>query len=818
MLYRFLILFLIFYIFPVALSAQQEDVLWGRVINYQNEPVENAHVRFKHSAVGTLTDEQGEFQLRLPGQAGKHDSLFISHVSYQSRVIAIDSFSRERPMDIRLKLFTEDLDQVEVRSKLHMDQNLIRIDPENFKMLPSSSGKVESIIQKMPGVASRNELSYQYAVRGGNYDENLVYVNGIEIYRPMLVHTGKHEGLSFLNSDMVSSLNFSAGGFQARYGDKMSSVLDIRYNKPEEFSGDIEMSLLGSSLHLEDKPGERFTYNVGFRYKTNQYLLNSLDVKGDYNPSFYDLQSYMTYEVTNRLNLEFLGNYSLNRYTFVPQSRQTSFGTIENALNLKIYYEGQEVDAFENYTGALAAKYNPSGDIQLRLIGAAYNTNESETYDIHGEYYLNELDKSVGSKTYGDSIMNIGVGGYLEHARNYLRGKVYTLSHKGKWNEGNNLIRWGIKYQREFIRDESNEWKYVDSAGYSIPYSKDAVNLYHSLQADNSINSSRFTSFLQNTHHLISGKGDWFFNAGIRTHYWNYNGEFLISPRINVEFEPLINKNLKFHFAGGYYFQPPFFKEMKMNNGNINPDIRAQKSLHFLVGSEYDFTAWGRPFKYSAELYYKHMNRLIPYKIDNVRVNYAGRNMARGYATGIDMKVNGEFVRGVESWASLAVMQTRADIKGDSYINNEGQVIEPGSYPRPTNQLLNFSMFFQDYIPHYPSYKLQLSAHYGSPLPFSPPDTPRYDKIFWMSSYRRVDIGFSKLIKGKGEHFDRSNPLHYIESLWLGIEVFNLLDINNTISYQWIKTVSNQQGKSGLYAVPNSLTSRRLNVKLLLEF
>ena len=817
MLYRILIFSFIFLIFPFILSAQVEEVLRGRVVNYKNEPVNNAHVRFKNSAVGTLTDEQGSFQLQVPGQISKNDSLVISYVGYQNHLIEVQAFKGNKLLTIRLKESIEGLDRVEVRSMLHIDQSLIRIEAEDFKMLPSASGEVESIIKKMPGVASGNELSYQYSVRGGNYDENLVYVNGIEIYRPLLVLSGKQEGLSFLNPDMVSSLNFSAGGFQARYGDKMASVLDIQYNKPKEFSGDIEMSLLGSSVHVEDKTGERFTYNAGFRYKTNQYLLNSLDVEGDYKPNFYDLQTFMTYEVTNDFDLEFLGNYNLNRYRFIPQSRQTSFGTIENALNLKIYYEGQEMDDFENYLGALAGNYQPSNDLDLRLIVSAYNTIESETYDILGEYYLNELDKSIDSESYGDSIMNIGVGGYLEHARNYLKGKVYTLSHNGIWNEGNNLLRWGVKYKREHILDESNEWIYVDSAGYSIPYSKDAVKLYHSLQADNSIRSNRFTSYFQDTYHLSADNGDWFFNAGIRTHYWDFNNEFLISPRVNIGFEPLFSNNLKFHFAGGYYYQPPFYKEMKMKNGNTNTNIRAQKSLHFVIGSEYDFTAWGRPFKYSAELYYKHMDRIIPYKIDNVRINYAGKNMARGFATGIDMKINGEFVKGVESWASLSIMQTKADIKGDSYINNEGEVVKPGYYPRPTNQLLNFSMFFQDYIPHYPSYKLQLSAHYGSPLPFSPPNTPSYDKIFWMPSYRRVDIGFSKLIKGNKEHFNPSNPLHYIESLWLGIEVFNLLDINNTISYQWIKTVGNQQGKSGQYAVPNYLTSRRLNVKLVLK-
>ncbi|MFP4620574.1 MAG: carboxypeptidase-like regulatory domain-containing protein [Bacteroidales bacterium] len=817
MLYRIFIFTFFFFGFPFVLGAQVEHLLQGKVLDYQDKPINNAHIAVENHSVGAVTDSQGFFQVHLPEEASPNDSVIVSHVGYQGRTVSVEAFMREAPLIIRLMKAYQSVGEVEVKGILQMDQSLRRIDKRDFEMLPAAAGEVESIIKNMPGVASGNELSHQYSVRGGNYDENLVYVNGVEIYRPLLVRSGKQEGLSFLNPDMVSSLHFSAGGYEPRYGDKMASVLDIRYNKPSEFSGNMEMSLLGASVHLEDKIGERFTYNSGFRYKTNQYLLNSLDVEGHYKPNFYDLQTYLTYAVTDQFDLEFLGNCNLNRYSFVPQSRETSFGTIGNVLNMKIYYEGQEVDDFKNYLGALAGNYHPFNDLQLRFIASAYKTVESETYDILGEYYLNELDKNTGSQTYGDSIMNIGVGGYLNHARNFLEGKVYTFSHKGRWSKGNNLLKWGVKFKRESIRDKSNEWQYVDSAGYSVPYFNSAVNFHHSLRADNSLNSSRFTSYLQNTFHLTAGYGDWFFNAGLRTHYWDFNEEFLISPRINVGFEPLFSNNLRFYSAGGYYYQPPFYKEMKMNNGKINPDIRAQKSLHIVVGSEYDFRGWGRAFKFTAECYYKPMDRLIPYKIDNVRIDYAGKNMARGYSTGIDMKINGEFVEGVESWASLSIMQSKADIKGDSYINEKGEEIKPGYYPRPTSQLLNFSMFFQDYIPNYPSYKLQLSAHYGSPLPFSPPNTERYDKVFRMPSYRRVDVGFSKLIRGSKDQSERVKLLRYIESFWVGVEVFNLLDINNTISYQWIKVVSNQQGKSGQYAVPNYLTSRRVNVKLVIE-
>jgi len=815
--YRIVFFFALCFFIPSLLFAQEKQILKGKVIDPDEGPVVHANVRLKYSTKGTVTGEQGMFQLAFPSAMAAMDTLIVSHVGYQTKTVAIPEIDLERVLFIRLLKSTEEVEQVEIRGIRNRDPDMIRIDKKDFEMLPTATGEVESIIKNMPGVSSRNELSYQYSVRGGSYDENLVYVNGIEIYRPLIVRSGKQEGLSFLNSDMVSSLNFSAGGFQARYGDKMASVLDIRYSKPQRFSGDMEMSLLGGAVHLEDKVGERFTYNAGFRYKTNQYLLNSLDVKGDYEPAFYDLQTYLTYQLSEDLNLEFLGNYNLNQYKFIPRSRETSFGTVRNALNLKIFYEGQEVDDFENYMGALAANFHPTANLNLRFISSAYSTLESVTFDILGQYYLNELDKAIDSPTYGDSIMNIGVGGYLEHARNQLSGDVYTFSHKGIWKYNAHIFRWGLKYSREQIRDESNEWTYIDSAGYSVPYSSVAVNLYDVLKADHSIASSRITSYFQDTYQYSTDYGDWYFNAGMRAHYWSFNQEMVFSPRISLKLDPYFNNRLRFHFAGGYYYQPPFYKEMKTNTGAINPDIQAQKSLHFVLGSEYDFTAWGRVFKYRAELYYKVLDRLIPYKMDNVRIKYAGRNMAEGYATGLDMQVNGEFVEGVESWASLSLLQTKADIQGDSYVNRDGEVVNPGYYPRPTNQLMNFSMFFQDYVPNHPSYKLQLSAHYGSRLPFSPPNINRYDKVFWMPSYRRVDIGFSKLIKGSKEQFDAGNPLHYIQSLWIGIEVFNLLDINNTISYQWIKTVSNQQGKAGQYAVPNYLTSRRLNLKLVLN-
>ncbi len=807
-------LFLLFFTLPVLLFAQQVEI-GGIVITPGNEPMPDVNIRIKDSNYGTVTNINGEFSIKREFQ--KTDSLIFSHLGYQTIVLPVEKFLSETNEPVTMQPGSEELEVVEVKGRKSIDRTLIKIDKKEFEYLPTTAGSVESIIKKMPGVAARNELSSQYSVRGGNYDENLVYVNGVEIYRPLIVRSGRQEGLSFLNSDMVSTINFSAGGFEARYGDKMSSVLDIKYKRPRKFAGDFDISFLGTSAHIEDQVGNgKLSYNTGFRYKTNQYLLNTLDQEGDYKPNFYDWQAFLNYKASDKLEFEFLGNYSLNKYKFIPQKRETSFGTIKDALNINIYYEGQEVDQFENYLGAFTTKYYPNNKLLMRFIASSFVTQESETYDILGEYYLNELDKAYNSETYGDSILNIGVGGFLEHARNYMTAKVHTLSHTGMWNEGLNVLRWGIKFKHEIIDDRTNEWKMVDSAGYSVPYNDSTINLYHTLNADNFIVSNRLSGYLQNTFHLPGEKADWYFNGGVRFSYWSFNNEFLVSPRISVSYEPRMNSRFRHYFSAGYYYQPPFYKEMKRPDGTLNHNIKAQKSIHFVLGTEYNFMAWGRPFKYTADVYYKKMDHLIPYKINNVKVRYAGENMAKGYATGIDMKVNGEFVDGVESWASLSIMKTEEDIKGDYYFNEQGERVEPGFYPRPTDQLVNFSLFFQDYVPSFPTYKMQLSLHYGSRLPFSPPNSERYDLIFEMPSYRRVDIGFSKLIIGE-KSADRGFFKH-LKTWWIGLEIFNLLDVNNTISYQWIQTVNNQSGISGEYAVPNYLTSRRFNLKMIVKF
>jgi len=798
-------------LFAIVYSVKAQNVvsLFGKVIDANGNAVESAHIRNMSNNTGVISEKDGSYSLKIPKD--KKVLVQVSCIGYKAKSFTINTKTDSiANFIIKLEVSVSDIDEVSVVGKLSPETNLVKINAKHIEINPDLSGNLESIIKTLPGVSSNTELSSQYSVRGGSYDENMVYVNDIEIYKPLLIRSGQQEGLSFLNSDMVSSIHFSSGGFESIYGDKMSSVLDIRYNKPIDFSGKVSLSLLGGTAQLEDvSKNGKFTYNTGFRYKTSQYVLNSLETKGDYNPNFYDFQAYLTYKVNNKLDFDFLGYYALNNYEFIPKNRETSFGTINEALNLKIYYDGQEQDRFETFMGAFTTSFNPSEKVFLKLIFSAYQTTEEETYDIRGQYYLNELDNTIGSETYGDSILNIGVGEFHNHARNYLTANVYSIAFKGGYYSKRNKLRWGAKYNYEMIDDELNQWERIDSAGFSIPYNGETIELHESARAKNNISSNRITAFIQDTYNKkFINKSDLFINLGVRGQYWDFNNEFIVSPRASLSFKPNWKKDMLFRFSSGFYYQPPFYKEMKNPEGQLNEKIKSQKSYHFVLGSDYIFRAWNRPFKLTTEVYYKILDDLIPYKIDNVQIEYSGLNLAHGYAYGIDFKINGEFVEGIESWASLSLMQTKEDIDGDGI----------GYYSRPTEQLVNFSMFFQDYLPMNPSYRMNLSLHFGTGLPFSSPEVGEYNEAFRMRSYKRVDLGFSKVIINKDKEFKKAAWLNVFEDMWLSFEVFNLLDINNTISYMWIKTVNNQAGEASQYAVPNYLTSRRINLKLTAKF
>ena len=801
-----------------TVSGQQNYILNGAIRDTTGRTVPYANIYAEGTNLGTSADSTGMFRLIL--ENNKNYTLIVSAVGYINKKINISTISgKGKTISLVLMSSSKEIKEIEVYGSRKEPPGFIQIDLKDFHVLPNTSGNVESVLKTMPGVSSSNELSSQYSVRGGNFDENLVYVNDIEIYRPFLVRSGKQEGLSFVNPDMVSSIQFSAGGFDASYGDKMASVLDIRYRKPTEFSGSFSFGLLGGSAHIEDRSAnKKFTYITGFRYKSNQYLLNTFDTKGDYKPSFSDLQTYLSYDLSEKWNIGFLGNIAMNSYKFVPENRRTSFGTVKDAVQLFLVYNGREVDRFNTINGAVSANWQPNDKIEIKNILSAFNTNEQETFDIEGFYSLNALDREIGSENLGDSVMNIGIGHFIDHARNNLDATVLSISHKGQFKSGKSILEWGLKIKHEIINDQIREWKLVDSAGFSLPYSDEEVDLAESRTANNRLSSNRYTSYLQHNGLYSIGTTAIQVIGGLRFHYWDLNSQFLLSPRVIIRMKPTWLKNWRFHLSSGIYYQPPFYKELRMPDGSLNKNIEAQKSVHYVAGSEYNFIAWERPFRFTTEVYYKKLDQLVPYFIDNVRIDYVGQNIAHGYVTGIELKINGEFVDDAESWASLSIMQAREDIENDSYINENSETIYPGSYPRPTDQLLNFSLFFQDYFPGNPTYRVHLIMHYGTGLPTKPATTERFDQYFRMPSYRRVDIGFSKTFSATDNSGFMNGVFRHMETIRIGAEIFNLLDINNTVSYIWVRTVNNLDNVSNRFAVPNYLTSRRLNLRVSVRF
>lgn len=800
-----LLFFLILILSAASVSAQSNNAtLFGKVTDETGNPVEVANISIKNSSIGTVSNRNGEYLLRIP--AKKPVVIVFSIIGYQSVEKILTAAEEERlELNVILHQIDQKIGEVQITERRRNKDNMDRIDSKYLtNITDAGTGGVEALIKTLPGVSNNNELSSQYSVRGGNFDENLVYVNDIEVYRPFLIRAGQQEGMSFINSDMVSSIEFSAGGFDAKYGDKMSSVLDIKYRKPTEFAGSVSASLLGGSIQLEDlSKNGKFSYITGIRYKTNRYMLGTLDEKGEYNPRFIDAQTYLTYKFSKAFDISFLGNLAQNQYNFIPQTRKTSFGTFNKAYNATIYFEGQEVDKFVTSTGALVANYHPGNRLNMKFIASAFHSKEEETYDIRGDYYLNELERNLGSENLGDSVLNIGLGTFINHARNYLNATVYSFEHKGAYNSERHLLNWGVKVQNEKIDDRMNEWILRDSTGYAIPYNGDKIELYSAMNTDHSMNSIRLMAYAQDTYQIPIGKGSLYFTGGLRAQYWSFSDELILSPRGALRYYPDWNANFVFHLSGGIYDQPAFYKELKDRKGIIYPNTKSQRSTQVLFGTDYIFRAWDRPFKFTSEMYFKVMTNLIPYQIDNVRIRYIPGQTANGYATGLDMKVNGEFVSGIESWASLSVMKTEEDILKDNH----------GYIPRPTDQRFNFSLFFQDYFPGNPTWKMHLTAFYGSRLPTGPPNSQRYMDVFRIPPYRRIDLGLSKVLINPDHKTYRYKAFNSIKDMWLSLEVFNLLGINNTISYLW---VANNSGD--LFGVPNYLTKRKLNLKLTVKF
>jgi hypothetical protein len=820
----------------IAICSQlfaQKATVTGKLLTEENEGIAFAAVAAIGYAGGTTTDSLGNYALSIP--ANTKLKISFSHLNYDAQVYELELAVGEVKKLNRILKFKENIiNEAIVNDDANRDNTMMRIDPKITLEIPTISGGIEAVLKTLPGVSSNNELSSQYNVRGGNYDENLVYVNDIEIYRPFLVRSGQQEGLSFINPDLVGSLSFSAGGFEAKYGDKMSSVLDVKYKRPRKFAATVAGSLLGGSAHVEGSSKDyRFSYLGGFRYRTNQYILGSLDTDGAYRPQFMDAQGLLNFDINDKWSVSALVNYAQNKYNFVPENRETDFGTISEALRFTVFFDGQEVNTFETMLGALTVEYRPEPKLKLKLIASGFRSNETETFDVQGQYFLGQLENNFGSDNLGEVAFNRGIGTFLDHARNYLTANVLSLRHIGKWFDGYRILDWGIKYQYEDITDRLSEWNVIDSSGFSLPLNPNNLQVFDVLKTTIKLRSHRTSGFIQNTW-MFSDTSKHKLTAGVRFHYWDVNKQFIATPRVNYSFDPKWEKtDMIFRASGGLYYQPPFYRELRDLDGNLNKDVRAQQSYHAVVGMDYNFKAWKRPFKLVAEVYYKYLNDLVTYEIDNVRIRYYAENNSRGYATGLDLKVNGEFVKGIESWASMSVMTVQEDIIDDfyyDYLNSDGETIvfgltenstpadsikrTPGFIPRPTDQRVNFALYFQDYVPRLPSLKMHLNLVFGSGMPFGPPDNTRYRDTLRIPPYRRVDIGFSYMLLGEKKKFvGPKNPLKYFKSIWISFEVFNLLGTNNTLSYLWISDITNRQ-----YAVPNFLTARRINARIVMKF
>lgn len=753
--------------------------------------------------IGTSTNDKGEYTLKL--QENKEYHLRFSFVGYKDFDTIVRPASKQTiKIDVEMKPVSTTLEGVEIKGDYSREDGVTRISTDWAKNTAGPVGGVENVIKTMEGVSSNNELSSQYSVRGGNFDENLVYVNDIEIFRPILVRSGQQEGLSFINTDMIGDIQFSSGGFAAQYGDKMSSVLDIKYRKPTEFSGNASIGLLGGSIYLADKIGDKFTYQLSYRNKTSQYLLNSLETDGDYNTTFHDVQAYLTWDINDKSEFSFIGNFSNNIYKFAPEDRQTDFGDINNPLKFKVYFDGQEKDRFTSFFGAAMYNYKPRKDIQLKLIASGFRTKEKETYDIQGQYWLSEA-AGLGS----DDDLDLGIGTYIEHARNTLDAALFNIEHRGYKYYDNGLLSWGIKYQGEKTRDKLNEWKMVDSADFSIPSNLDNIGTYDGpaspilqdrYRSNNEISSNRLIFFAQRNLSVKAAKGTYFFNLGVRGQYWDFNKEFFPSPRLSVSYKPEIKADILFRFASGLYTQFPFYREYRNEQGAINKDIKSQKSLHFVLSSDWNFKIRTRNFKLTSSAYYKYLWDLIPYYMDNLRLRYTAQNNAVGYVAGFDVKLFGEFIKGIDSWLTLSLMQTKQNIDGD----------DKGYIPRPTDQLLNISMSFQDYLPSMPWMRVYLNFNYGSGYPFYIPNT---NTVLSRPNYLRADLAFTFRIKDEEASWAKKNFLKALKRIWLNIEWLNVFDNKNIISYTYIKDNYNVT-----YPVPNYLTPSMLNAKLTVEF
>ena len=811
---------LLLLLFPALIWAQKTTIVRGIVKNKQNQSIENVSVSY--GTVGTTTNSKGYYEIRIP--LNKTITLTFRSVNYRTLT---KEFNAKKRTIIRfspiLTATSDVLDEVVVKNDKKDATGEISIDAKTVTKLPGANKGVETILMTLPGVSNNNELSTQYNVRGGNFDENLVYVNGIEVYRPFLIRSGQQEGLSFINSDMVQNIHFSAGGFQAKYGDRLSSVLDITYRKPKEFALAIDGSLLGGSITIEDLLlNDKLSAIVGIRYRDNSLFVNSKQIETNFRPRFTDVQSFLSYKHNEQWTFNFLGNFSLNDYDYQPVTRRTRFGTLSDPLELIVFYEGQERDQYLTMFGALSADYQVSDDLKLTATISTYNTQEEEYFDIAASYNLGEVDSNIGSETFGEVTSSQGIGSQLNHSRNDLDALISNIQVRGTYKKDENQLDFGIKYQSEDIKDRIREFEVIDSLGFSIrptglgfindqPYTPftGPIVPFQSVRTQNELTINRISGFVQYSKRGFWGDHKIWWNVGLRGQSWSVKAnnnsavnQFIISPRAQFAIKPDWEKDVLFRISGGSYSQPPFYKELRGFDGNINPNVKAQKSIHAVIGSDYSFTMWDRPFKLTTEVYYKSLSDVNSYVVDNVRIRYQANNNTKAYATGIDVRLNGEFVPGNESWISLGILKTEENNNGRGYI------------ARPTDQRFKLGILFQDYVPSIPNLKAYLNLVYNSGVPGGAPAyADPYDFQNRLRDYRRADLGILYVFTDAKKPV-QTGWLRQFRELTAGLELFNMFDIQNSITNTWVRDVATKNQ----FGVPNFLSGRILNFRLGMRF
>lgn len=803
------------------LGWSQHATIKGVILDGSNRPISN--VSIQSGNFGTTSNDNGFYELKVAIHTDV--TLEFTHISFK-RVVAKFNLKNGQIIEFNpvMDLNVEQIATVIINTNQRQSvDGVITIAPALLRTIKGAQPGVENILKTLPGVNISNELSTQYSVRGGNFDENLVYVNGIEVYRPFLVRSGQQEGLSFVNTDLVQNVEFSAGGFQAKYGDKLASVLDITYRNPMKFGINANVSVLGGSISAEAiSKDSKLSGIVGLRYRDNSLVLSSLETKGNVKPVFADVQTYFTYKFTDKFHVNFLGNISSNTYEFEPTNRKTNFGTIANPMALLVYYEGQEKDAYNTYFGAIKANYFVNDDLTLNLTTSTFHTTEEEYFDILAQYRLGEVNSNIGDENFGDVEFSEGIGSQLTHGRNDLDALITNIEHSGNYKLEDHTFEWSLKYTHEDIRDRLVEWEIIDSAGFSIRPPKMDVNNnqpyeafrgplvpFQNVRATNYAKTDRFQAYVQWSKRALLGNHDVFYNFGVRAHNWAVSGtginnttQTVFSPRAQFAIKPDWEKDMLFRIAGGLYYQPPFYRELRDSSGTIRPDVKAQKSIHLVLANEYSFKMWDRPFKLVSEAYYKHLTDVNPYSLENVRIRYRATNNATAYAYGLDLRLNGEFVPGTESWFSFGYLKTEENIENQGYI------------ARPTDQRLKFGILFQDYVPNIPALKVYLNLVYNTGVPGgSPSYADPYVYQNRLRDYKRADVGFSYTIIDQ-EKSHQNGQKSVFKELTLGVEVFNIFDVQNSITNTWVRDVYSKRQ----YAIPNYLSPRVFNVRMSMLF